>query len=424
MIDIDDLDFTDPQQLQNISKEIALADRQVLIETLKTDMAMSLPEDLEGKAKAVNGRTAIFEQIEKLNNKLEILDDLTPMEASSLINRPLQDRKWLLYPLLPESEVTLCTGQGGVGKSFLSIQIACLLAAGYSDSHLSKNDLFRMTAYHYFVQPSFKPEFKNPKPVVFASYEDNINEINRRTHTILERFDWAGEQESNILSNFHPVTMRQHGPIWAPDYGKHIQTRSNATQAAKQLKGVCKKQKAKLLIIDPLSAGFYGDENSKAEAYAFINFWAGWAEQTEIAVMINAHLPKGKEARRSGYSGAAAWEGAVRSLFTLDRFDFNEDEDGERKKTKEGSRTVTLPRKRYLAIKGIKGNYAPTAKEEIPVIRGQYGWLEHTGETNLSDARGKAFQAYSDDSKGKVHSSSSKTQEDTHDDDENPYANI
>ena len=52
MIDIDDLDFTDPQQLQNISKEIALADRQVLIEALKTDMAMSLPEDLEGKAKA------------------------------------------------------------------------------------------------------------------------------------------------------------------------------------------------------------------------------------------------------------------------------------------------------------------------------------------------------------------------------------
>ena len=161
--------------------------------------------------------------------------------------------------------------------------------------------------------------------------------------------------------------MRQHGPILAPDYGKHIQTRSNATQAAKQLKGVCKKHKAKLLIIDPLSAGFYGDENSKAEAYAFINFWAGWAEQTEIAVMINAHLPKGKEARRSGYSGAAAWEGAVRSLFTLDRFDLNEDEDGERKKTKEGSRTVTLPRKRYLAIKGIKGNYAPTAKEEIPL---------------------------------------------------------
>ena len=109
MIDIDDLDFTDPQQLQNISKEIALADRQVLIEILKTDLAMPLPEDLEGQAKAISGRAAIFEQIEKLNNKLEILDDLTPMGASSLIDLPLQDRKWLLYPLLPESEVTLCT---------------------------------------------------------------------------------------------------------------------------------------------------------------------------------------------------------------------------------------------------------------------------------------------------------------------------
>ena len=417
MIDIDDLDFTDPQQLQNISKEIALADRQVLIETLKTDLPIPLPEDLEGQAKAISGRAAIFEQIEKLNNKLEILDDLTPMGASSLIDLPLQDRKWLLYPLLPESEVTLCTGQGGVGKSFLSIQIACLLAAGHSDSHLSKKEIFGMTAYHYFVQSRLKPEFTNPKPVVFASYEDNINEINRRTHTILEHFDWAGEQESNILSNFHPVTMRQHGPIWAPDYGKHIQTRSNATQAAKQLKGVCKKHKAKLLIIDPLSAGFYGDENSKAEAYAFINFWAGWAEQTEIAVMINAHLPKGKEARRSGYSGAAAWEGAVRSLFTLDRFDLNEDQEGERKK--EGNKN--LPRKWYIALKGIKGNYAKIAKQEIPMIRGDYGWLEHTGETELTKAQEKAHEKHE---KGETHSTRNSAQEDTDDDDENPYANI
>ena len=177
-------------------------------------------------------------------------------------------------------------------------------------------------------------------------------------------------------------------------------------------------------MIDPLSACFYGDENNKAEVYAFINSWAAWGEETETAVLISAHLPKNKESRRSGYSGAAAWEGAVRSLFTLDWFDMNEDEDGAREKEKVDKRQVNKPRKLYLAIKGIKGNYAPTAKEEIPLIKGQYGWLEHTGETTLSDARGKAFQAYSDDSKGKVHSSSSKTQEDTQDDDENPYANI
>ena len=406
--------YIDNDNLDEIEREIWTHEREQIAHQLHSDLAIALPDDPEAKKEVLRKRAETFDTMRVLNNKLEILD-LTPMGASSLIDLPLQDRKWLLYPLLPESEVTLCTGQGGVGKSFLSIQIASLLAAGHSDSHLSKKDLFGMTAYHYFVQPRVKPEFTNPKPVVFASYEDNINEINRRTRTILELFDWAGEQESNILSNFHPVTMRQHGPIWAPDYGKHIQTRSNATQAAKQLKGVCKKHKAKLLIIDPLSAGFYGDENSKAEAYAFINFWAGWAEETETAVMINAHLPKGREARRSGYSGAAAWEGAVRSLFTLDRFDLNEDQEGERKK--EGNKN--LPRKWYIALKGIKGNYAKIAKQEIPMIRGDYGWLEHTGETELTKAQEKAHEEHEE---GETHSTRNTTQEEAHDDD-NPYAN-
>ena len=184
--------------------------------------------------------------------------------------------------------------------------------------------------------------------------------------------------------------MRQHGPLWAPDLGRHIQTRSQATDTAHQLQRICKEVQAKLLIIDPLSAGFYGDENSKAEAYAFINWWAAWGEKTKTAVLISAHLPKSTEARRSGFSGTAAWEGAVRSLFTMDRFDLNEDEDGTREK--EGGKNK--PRKWYLALKGIKGNYAPSAKEEIPLIRGDYGWLEHTGETTLIEAQNASNEAY------------------------------
>ena len=158
-------------------------------------------------------------------------------------------------------------------------------------------------------------------------------------------------------------------------------------------------------MIDPLSAAFYGDENNKAEVYAFIHSWAKWGADNGIAILISAHLPKGKEARRSGYSGAAAWEGAVRSLFTLDTFDMNEDEDGERKKDGNKNR----PRKWYLAIKGIKGNYAPTDKVEIPVIRGEYGWIEHTGETDIGKAKDLSHKSL------KGNKPSSTTQEDTDD---------
>ena len=390
-MDISRLDLTDNQQLEELNKTVSKADRQVLIEALAADLKVSFPDKLGQKSEVVENRLNTIRQIASLNSIL----DTPPIEVETLKDRPLIDRKWLLYPLLPSAEVTLCTGQGGFGKSYLLLQIACLLTAGFNDGALTPKKIRSMTPYHYFLQPQIKDlDYNEPSPVVYASYEDNLDEINRRIHYIFDRFAFAKSKEHEILAKFHPVPMRKHGPVWAPELGKHIQTRSQATDAAHQLQQICEAQRAKLLIIDPLSAGFYGEENSKAEAYAFINWWAAWGEKTQTAVLISAHLPKSTEARRSGYSGTAAWEGAVRSLFTLDRFDLNENEEGEREKEKDGNRTVNKPRKWYLAIKGIKGNYAPTAKEEIPVIRGDYGWIEHTQETTLQAAQQAANEAY------------------------------
>ena len=100
----------------------------------------------------------------------------------------------------------------------------------------------------------------------------------------------------------------------------------------------------------------------------------------------------------------------MRSLFTLDRFDMNENEDGEREK--EGNKN--LPRRWYLAIKGIKGNYAPTDKVEIPVIRGEYGWIEITGETDIKKAKELSHECLKGNKPQR--STGRTTQEDTHDD--------
>ncbi len=397
-----------PETLESIEQNVSKDVQREMAVQLQRDLAISLPEDAEGKAKVIRDRQVLINGIKTLDR----IVNRPQIEVESLIDRPRVDRNWLLYPLLPAAEVTLCTGQGGFGKSFLLLQIACLLTAGFNDGPLTQKEIRSMTPYHYFLQPQIKDlNYTKPSPVVYVSYEDNLDEINRRIHYIFGRFAFAESRQHEILSHFHPVPMRQHGPVWAPDLGKHIQTRSQATDAAHQLQKICEARKAKLLIIDPLSAGFYGDENSKAEAYAFINWWAAWGEDTQTAVLISAHLPKSTEARRSGYSGAAAWEGAVRSLFTLDRFDLNENEEGEREK--KGNKNK--PRKWYLAIKGIKGNYAPTAKEEIPVIRGDYGWIEHTQETTLLAAQQAANNAYESNAPAPTQ------QEDTNDDDENPY---
>ena len=318
-MDISRLDLTDNQQLEALKKEVSEADRQTLIDALALDLKIPFPDEIGDKSKTVQGRLNTIGQIASLNSIL----DAPPIDVESLKDLPLVDRKWLLYPLLPSAEVTLCTGQGGFGKSYLVLQIACLLTAGFNDGALTKEEIKAMTHYHYFLQPKICDlDYTEQSPVVYASYEDSLDEINRRIRNIFGSFAFAESRQEEILANFHPVPMRQHGPLWAPDLGKHIQTRSQATDAAYQLQKICEARKAKLLIIDPLSAGFYGDENSKAEAYAFINWWAAWGEETQTAVLVNAHLPKEQGSpqirffRRSSVGGGSpkpVHDGQIRS---------------------------------------------------------------------------------------------------------------
>lgn len=392
---INEHDLTATEGLEVVKRLWVEQSREQQIEALSTLNDAEAILDTFGLIRQYNG---FIEQAERR------------IKTANLHKVEVTDRRWMAYPFLPESEVTLLTGQGGAGKSFLLLQIGGLFAAGYTDAELTQKELVGSNPYHYFIQPQLTPDWCEPQSVVYASYEDDMSEIRRRMNTLYNRFDWFTEKQSVIFDNFHPVSMRAAGCVWGPEIGKHFQTRSQPTSAADQLKSFCKDKKAKLLMIDPLSAAFYGDENNKAEVYAFVHSWAEWGEANGTAVLISGHLPKSRESRRSGYSGTAAWEGAVRSLFTLDRFDMNENEDGEREK---GSNNKNLPRKWYLAIKGIKGNYAPTDKVEIPVIRGEYGWIETTGETDIGEAKEFAHQCLNGNKPQR--STSNTTQEGTDD---------
>lgn len=374
---IETTDFDDPDSIEDLRKQIAAQDKDVLIANLKADLETPLPDDLEGTNKAVSNRVSALDNIRILNTTLGI--GQPSLEDMHLRDVEVEDRKWLVYPFIPLSETTLLTGQGGVGKSFLMLQIACQMACGGSDLNFSTEDL-RGGNNPYFVEPKINLDFADPIPVVYASYEDDLSEIRRRLNYLYNDFDWVKDKQQVIFDHFHPYSIRSFGPLWGPELGKHWQTRSQATKAAETLKAKCEEKKAKLLMIDPVSAGFYGDENNKAEVYAFVNSWADWGKQTETAVLISGHLPKSEAARKTGYSGTAAWEGAFRSLFVLDKFDINS--------------TQNNDPQWYLGIRAIKGNYAPVDRVEIPVKRGKYGWIEGTGEVKIDAQRQEAHEAY------------------------------
>ena len=70
-----------------------------------------------------------------------------------------EPREWLIDQWLPANTVTMFTGDGGAGKSWLTLQMVCQVACGYRDAYLD-------------------PEFEKvadktlPRDVVFATWED------------------------------------------------------------------------------------------------------------------------------------------------------------------------------------------------------------------------------------------------------------
>ncbi len=50
--------------------------------------------------------------------------------AADLDGKPVPARKWLVEGLIPSGTVTMLSGDGGTGKSLLSLQLACAVALG------------------------------------------------------------------------------------------------------------------------------------------------------------------------------------------------------------------------------------------------------------------------------------------------------
>jgi hypothetical protein len=51
--------------------------------------------------------------------------------AADLDGKPVPARKWLVEGLVPSGTVTMLSGDGGTGKSLLSLQLACAVALGH-----------------------------------------------------------------------------------------------------------------------------------------------------------------------------------------------------------------------------------------------------------------------------------------------------
>lgn len=130
------------------------------------------------------------------------------LAATTAWDTPPPPRQWLVRGWLPAARVALLTGPGKVGKSRLALQLAVAVANAADRRWIAGQGA------------AIKVEGDQPGTVVFATWEDEPDEIGRRLGC------WpylAGKSEPYTVldqaleARLHAVDMRGRGPVWGKE---------------------------------------------------------------------------------------------------------------------------------------------------------------------------------------------------------------
>ena len=360
-IERSELDITTPEGRKDARQRLRALAKTYTMEEFDTRFEDNLDE-----------KETLSDRVDELGNLLDELDLL-----DKKISQPFPeivvwddieviDREYLIPKWLPANTATMFTGDGGAGKSWLTLQAVCQIAAGFKNAFLDPE----------FPIPSEPDESSEPKHVIFATYEDEPAEIKRRLQALAAGMNWILESLDTIQQHLHIVDMRGIGSVWGPGMGKHIANTGDLLFAGEAIRTICEERNAKLLVMDPLSGAFGGNENDRTAVYDFVSSFRGWGDVAKCAILVIGHLPKGADGRAAGFSGSTAWEASARAMWMLSKQNAGDSKNPEE----------------YWALLHTKSNYA-SLQNEKPLIKSQYGWWREARDAGEAIEAWKNYQA-------------------------------
>jgi RecA-family ATPase len=251
-----------------------------------------------------------------------------PPPALAFINiaawhgQPVPDRDWCVLNRIPMHNVTLFSGEGAIGKSIVSLQLAVAHVLG---------------RYWLGTMPEVGP-------VLAVACEDDGNELHRRLSLILEHYGATFAE----LTDLHLLSLAGQDALLAtPDSRGLIKP----TKLFEQLRGATCDIRPKLVILDNSADVFGGNENDRAQVRQFIGFLRGLAISADAGVLLTSHPSLTGMNNNTGLSGSTAWNASVRSRLWMKRATTEKDEE---------------PDPNLRVIEVMKANYGPVG-EIIPV---------------------------------------------------------
>jgi RecA-family ATPase len=224
-----------------------------------------------------------------VNGRPADLQPLPLLDPLAWDGAPIPERKWIVSDLIPEANVTLLGGDGGLGKSQLALQlmVACVLG----------RDWLGLPAQRCKVLGVF--------------CEDDEEELHRRLDAIATHYgaSLADLEDLALIERVDQDNLLMEYPS---------QWESGQTTAFYQrLETAMTAHGAKLVILDSLHDFFGGNENSRPHARQFITSLRSLVLETRGAIVLTAHPSLSGRNTGTGEAGSTAWNNAVRSRLYL-----------------------------------------------------------------------------------------------------------
>ena len=354
------------------------ANREFILARVRALQKAKRKEDTDHLATTFNNALTLDASHEDLRALQAILEDMKPETPPLVVQNLLskQDaaawqRDWLIPGWLPANTVTYFSGRGGLGKSWMALQHVAAITMGLTGCALYSQERNQC--------PKYSP---GPCNVVFATWEDEREEVSSRLNTICETLIWPCYGE--VGKRFHYVDLKQFGPAWGPDQDRHVSVRGSLLKTGQQLLKICEDMDARLLVVDPLAGAFGGNENDRAAVREFVSYVNGWGNESKCATLFIAHPPKSKE---SLFSGSTDWEGSARSMWALTLEEEKElDDKGKSNKTKGTGKEIV---NRFFAFENTKSNYTQLQPRK-------FLGREHNGVWFELESKEDAIKAYKD----------------------------
>jgi RecA-family ATPase len=260
--------------------------------------------------------------------------DLAPKNMAETLGKPPPDLKWLVPDYIPMRTVTLLTGDGGVGKSLLAMQLMTCVSAG---------------------RPFLGMECTQGRAFgLFCEDEDQI--LHHRQLRMSEALHVADKD----LAHFYYLDRAGEDSVM---YGPMLEdSRSmDFTDFYFRIHKIIRAIKPILIVFDTAADIFGASENNRPDVRAFIRTLRKLSYDFNAAVVLCAHPSQSGIQSGRGYSGSTAWHNSVRSRIYLTKPDDGSNDDDR-------------------LISGKKNNYGP-AQGDLRIRYTAGAFLRIEGDT-------------------------------------------